>query len=110
MLEARPLGDFRTDLIGFLDVVPGISRDKATSIVTDAEAFIRSRAEEGAKQAIPLIETKVKAAVRAETPKIEAAVRREAKKAVMPWVLGGLAASAVAGILGVLAFRRSGRR
>lgn len=108
MLAYRPigqLGDFRTDIVRVLDVLPGFDQARAQALVASAETFIRSRAEEGAKQAIPTIEAKVKAAVEAQIPTIQKKVRQT----VAPLVIGTAAVSAAAIVMAFLAWRSTWR-
>lgn len=102
MIIARPFGDFRSDVVSVLDLIPGISTTKANDLVTQAEAFIRARAKEGAEQAIPTIETKVRQAAAGAIPEAESRVKRVV-------IVGGLVTIGASALIAALV-ARAGRR
>jgi len=83
------LGDARADLVSVLATFMGEA--KAEAWVRSLETLIKSKAEQGAKAAIPTIKTEV-------------------KKTVQPLIIAALAAGGLGLLFGVIALRRSRRR
>jgi hypothetical protein len=87
------LGDFVSDLKKFISSVPGgqAITSAATSAANDVVARIRTEAEAGAKNAIPMI-------------------KAEVEKTVKPWVIAAIAAGGLGFLMGgtglVIALRR----
>ena len=90
MLVAAQLGGFREDATSALALVLG--QQGAADFVAGMEEHIKLQARAGAEQAIPKIRTEVRA---------------EAKSAVRPYVIGALAVSGLAVLLGGIALYRS---
>jgi hypothetical protein len=87
--ELGEFGDARSNIVSGLAVILG--KDKAESIMRSFEDLIRSRAEEGAKKAIPTI-------------------KAEVKKTVLPLVVGAAAVGVLGVLFGVIALKRTRRR
>jgi hypothetical protein len=68
-----------------------LGRDKATKVVSEAETYVRSQAEAGAKQAIPTI-------------------KGEVAKTVRPFVIASLALGGLGALLGTAAYLRTRRK
>lgn len=82
-------GDARSDLVAILAAFMGES--KAEAWVRSLETLIKSKAEAGAKAAIPTIKTEV-------------------KKTVQPLVVAAIAAGGLGLLFSIVAIKRSRRR
>lgn len=85
------LGDIQADLLRLFSLLPGSAGSTAATKFQELLTLIRTEAEKGAMQAVPMIKVEVKKQV---TPLI-----------VAPIALGGLAL-----VLSIIALRRAKRR
>jgi hypothetical protein len=95
MLAIETLGDFQADVLNLakpLIDLKLVTRAKVISTYQSAMREIRTQATKGVVEGL-----------KQEEPEITAKVRHEAETAVKPWVMGALAASGVAALLGVAA-------
>jgi hypothetical protein len=93
MQFAAPLGSFKDDAVNMLSAV--IGHDRAVTLVASAENYIKQAAEAGARAAIPDIRAQAGAGSVAT---------------VRPYLIGAFVLAGAGVLIGVLAYRRAGRR